>query len=92
MSVNENNPRPDPRRYGATVLDLQRCPGCRRPLDPDNAQEWVSAGVAFCLCRECRGRAKSDLAVVDRIFHVVSDWVEMDAVLAEYRRDHADVL
>jgi len=90
--VSENDPRLDPRRHGATVLDLQRCPGCRRLLDAATTQQWVSAGVSFPICAVCRSQARSDPAFVDRLFHVVADWVEMDKTLTAFRRDHADVL
>ena len=90
--MTENDPRPDPRLHGAIVVNLKRGPACRRPLDPATRQRWVSQGVVFYLCGECRERAQSDHVFVDRIFHALADWLEMDAVLAKYRSDHADVL
>jgi hypothetical protein len=89
--VSENDPRPDPRLHGAIVVNLKRCPGCRRPLDADR-QEWASEGVRFPICAKCRSQARSDAAAADRVFHGVANFLEMDAALAEYRSDHADVL
>ncbi|MFH1108728.1 MAG: hypothetical protein V1790_05990 [Planctomycetota bacterium] len=90
--MNENDPRLDLRRNGVAVIGLRRCPGCRRRFDPATKQRWVSEGVIFPICANCRLQARSDLAVADRVFHGVADFLEMDAALAEYRRDHADVL
>lgn len=87
-----NDPRPDPPRLPVVIRGLQRCPGCRRSLDPATRQRWVSEGVVFFVCTECRLRAKSNAVFMDRMFHGVANWVEMNALLAKYRKGHADVL
>lgn len=79
---------PDPSRFGWPVLPLERCPGCRRRLDPVTRQEWADGedDLVYFLCDPCFRRAENDPAFARIVDERGRDWRAMDKLMQEFRR------
>lgn len=77
------------------VLPMERCPICRCRIEAAcYPQAWpLEPGAVVRVCGRCWEQAVNDTAAAsDRIIAVVEKWRAIDAALAAYRSEHADVL
>jgi hypothetical protein len=93
-----DEPRSDPLRHGGQLLDMKRCPGCRRELAPATMEEWATPlGFAtpeqaeslfvFYICKPCFDRTRTETGndFARRIDATARQWHEMNATLSEYK-------